>query len=231
MKIKKLVLASSLSSLILIGTASHTLAQERAWWEFFFPVERNLPDPSKTLQAPFADPNAVIEDEKTLSTSGLPDNSTPLDQAHRTDEAISKWVEGAVSEMLAYKAVSFKDDYKVKAKSFDQAGLREYIKFLEDMKIWSTLATGRHDMNAFVVDTPILLNEGAVAGRYRWLFQTRVMITYTNAGQKAYQRTADAGVSTMEVQINVQVGRADGVNNEHGVLFEVWNGKVIRAPQ
>lgn len=231
MKTKNLILVSCLSSITLIGGVSGSQAQERAWWEFFFPVERNLPDPSKTLQAPFADPNAVVDDEKTLSTSGLPDNSTPLDQAHRTDAAISKWIEGAVAEMLAYKSVSFKDDYKVKAKSFDHAGLREYIKFLEDQKIWSALATGRYDMNAFVVDTPILLNEGSVAGRYRWLFQTRVMITYTGAGQKSYKDVSGGGVSTMEMQVNVQVGRAEGVNNEHGLLFEAWNGKVLSSPQ
>jgi hypothetical protein len=104
------------------------------WLDFFFPsVKKNEPDPSVTLRAPFADPDAVID--PTVNKSGLGENSTPLNIRHRSSAIISKWVETAVSDMLVYDAKSYEAQYKKKSSTFDGQGLKEYVQFLNDQNI------------------------------------------------------------------------------------------------
>lgn len=202
-------------------------ADKSNWIEFLFPsLKKEGPDPAQTLQAPFADPDAVVVDD---AHEGLPENATPIHLSHRSDAAISEWVRKVIPDLLSYDADTYKKQYKVKSESFDKAGNAEYVKFLQDQNIIKSLSTGKYDVRCFVRDVPILMNEGPVGGRYRWLFQAKVMLSFIPKGLSDYKTVKDSDTITQEMVINLQAGRVPDVENEHGLLIEAWDGKILRT--
>ncbi|MCB1782926.1 MAG: DotI/IcmL family type IV secretion protein [Alphaproteobacteria bacterium] len=224
MKFKRLCLVLSLFCVGSIALPSE--ARAGSWLEFFFPsMQKRGPDPAETLKAPFADPDAVIDDTVADET---PENSLPLDMSHRSDAIIAAWAQQNVSELLSYNADTYQKEYKRKSLLLDKHGNSEYVKFLQSKNILKTLGTGKYDVRCFVEDVPLLMNEGPVTGRYRWLFQVKVMLSYVPKGITDYKVTKEDDSITQEMVVNLQVGRVAGVKNEHGILIESWDGKVVR---
>lgn len=190
------------------------------WLDFLFPEIQQGPSPAQTLKAPFADEDAVIED---MDMSGHAANITPLHLRHRTNTIITRWVQQNIPNMLSYKADTYKGVYADNAKAFNKVGLGEYLAFLQDKNFLTTLDTGRYDIAGFIKDYPVLLNEGAVDGSYRWLYQTNVMVTYIEAGVTDYNELDSSSAITQEFVVNLQLGRHKNVENDHGILIETWS--------
>lgn len=199
----------------------------KSWWEYIFPGMTTYDEtPARTLRAPFADDDAVIVDEKELSGKGLPDNTSPLYVRHRTAATVASWLQQVVADKAIYHANNYKAEYKAKAGDFDKAGLAEYIKFLEASGIWKALSVQSNDVTGFVSDVPILLKEGVINGRYRWLFETNIMVSYFPKGITKYDNVASSIDQTQQYVITLQVGRQKGVKNEHGLQIESWSAKL-----
>ncbi len=193
------------------------------WFDFLFPTPAEQgPNPSETLRAPFADQDAVIED---LDESGQSKQVTPLHLRHRTNTAITMWVQHILPSLLTYKADKYNQEYSQKIRHFNKNGSSEYVKFLNEENFLTTLKSGQYDITGFVQDYPVVLNEGAIEGRYRWLYQTTVMVTYLKHGTSDYKVIEEGDTVTRTYVLTVQLGRSDGANNEHGLLIDTWSVK------
>lgn len=211
-------------------------ARADGWLEFFFPsLKKEKLDPALTGVAEFADTDQVIA--APTVEDGLPENSTPLHIRHRPSADIAKWVENILPDMMSYEADHYKDQYRNKVLLFDNTAKAEYLKFLRDSNFVKTLETGRYDINAFVEEIPMIMNEGDVEGRYRWLYKTKVMVTYVSKGATDYKLVKDGETITQSMYVTVQVGRvkaselpklSDGMDNEHGLLIESFDVKLIK---
>ncbi len=191
--------------------------------DFLFPAPKeNGPTPSDTLRAPFADENAVIDDMDSMDNI---QNSMPLDQKHRTNNVIIQWLQMTVPDLISYKSDGYEDQYKQKVRSFSKSGAEDYVSFLHESNYITTLKTGRYDISGFVQDFPIVVNEGVVDGRYQWVFQTSIMVTYLEAGMTEYKAGKGVDSITQEYVLTFHLGRVEGVKNEHGVLIESWDYK------
>ncbi|MEZ5814346.1 MAG: DotI/IcmL family type IV secretion protein [Alphaproteobacteria bacterium] len=189
--------------------------------EFFFPSLRDTTNiPAETLQAPFADPAENTETNKPKNTN--PDSIVPLKYAHRSTEEITQWTETVVSNVM-----SFDKKHLAKLESsklyYNQNGWAQYESFIEEKKILAVLQSGKYDINSYVSETPLLLNEGAVNDRYRWLYEVPVMISYIPRGTKDYKKIQP---QSRNILLRIQVGRAAEAKNDMGVQIESWNGKV-----
>ena len=81
----------------------------------------------------------------------------------------------------------------------------------------------------------MILSEGEVKGRYRWLYKTKMMVTYVAKGATDYRAVREDDTITQSIFVTVQVGRVpkeqlpklpEGQKNEHGVLIESFDAKV-----
>ncbi len=197
-------------------------AKANEFFDFFFPSAPKGPNPAVTLKAPFANEDAVIEE---MDASGNASNQTPLHLRHRTNDIITMWVQTLIPDMISYKAQDYNRQYVDKSKGFDKAGLAEYVKFLNERNFVKTLKTGRYDIAGFIKDYPVLLNEGAVDGSYRWLYQVNIMVTYIESGVKNYAEIKDGEAVSQEFVLTFQIGRSREAANEHGLLIESWSVK------
>ncbi len=202
-----------------------TPAKANGLLDFFFPKINKGPSPAETLKAPFADEDAVIEE---MDASGNAANQTPLHLRHRTNDIITSWVQITIPEMITYKAKSYNKEYRDKIKYFDRIGLAEYIKFLKERNFITTLKTGRYDISGFIKNYPIILNEGAIDGRYRWLYQANIMLTYIQSGTRDYSNIKQEDAITQEFILTFQIGRSRQATNEHGLLIESWDVKPVK---
>ncbi|MBK9586473.1 MAG: DotI/IcmL family type IV secretion protein [Alphaproteobacteria bacterium] len=210
-------------------------AYSDSWLEFFFPsLKEKRPDPSETLQAPFADGDQVITAPSVEGVLG--ENSTPLHIRHRPSADIADWVEDTLPDLMSYSSAKYKEEYKFKVLNLSKTAKADYLKFLQDANFLKTLDTGQYDIKAFAEEIPIILNEGDVEGRYRWLYKVRMMVTYVTKGAKDYKIVQDSEAITQSMFVTVQVGRVktkdlpkypEGVTNEHSVLIESFNVKII----
>ncbi len=208
--------------LVFLACAGYSSHAQAGWLDFLFPaIEDTGPSPSETLRAPFADPDAVILDMDSVEN---PQNSMPLDQKHRTNSVMIGWLQMTVPSLLSYNSDGYEQQYLEKAKLFSKNGTEDYVSFLHGRNYITTLKTGRYDITGFVQDFPIVINEGVFDGRYQWVFQASVMVTYLEAGLSDYGKSKGEQIS-QEYVVTFHVGRFEGIKNEHGVLIDSWDVK------
>ena len=75
-------------------------------------------------------------------------------------------------------------------------------------------------LNSYVKERPLLLNEGSVSERYRWLYELEIMMTYLPQATYNYE---EAKPINRDVKLRVQVGRIEGTPDEEGLVIESMN--------
>lgn len=200
--------------------------------EFLFPSLRDEGyNPSETLQAPFAAPaegEATAEGPEGAEVEkkdSRPEDAVPLKQAHRASADISEWVTNAASEVMTFDG-EYKQELADSRKYFDEGGRAQYEAFLNDTKIKRVLESGKYEVRSYVSDVPLLLNEGAVKERYRWLYEVPVMVSYIPKGSNNYKNLEPVNQA---VVIRLQVGRTADAETDLRLKIERWNGKAAKA--
>lgn len=188
--------------------------------EFLFPtLNPTEPDPSQTLVAPFA----LNENTEIGEIAKLPVNSVPLDQPHRLSADMTNWIAITTVEALNFLSPDYKTDLTTNRKNFDNFGHQQYTTFLTQTRILETLQTGKYRVRSYNENTPLLLNEGVVDGRFRWLYRVPIMITYLDAGANSYENVKPINY---RATIDIQIGRNENTQDSEGVLIERWSGKL-----
>lgn len=191
------------------------------------------PDPGKTLQAPFAEPeNGRTQDEKDRSSTKRIDDlyydevtqNIDLSDAHRNEGQVSKWVTDAVARSLNIQPRSYKAHVQTLSKgTLSPSGVAQFRAFMNDTNMLAALNSRDWYLMPYVENAPILQNKGSLKGRYRWLFQVPVTVSFMPSGMMEY--TKDSGVVTERLLVNVQVSRIDPSFNEIGLAIEAWTAK------
>lgn len=217
-KIIQILIFAVLSLVIIVPSSA-----EAGWLEFFFPsLAVKEPDPSETLQAPFAaDPNT--EGPAAAPGTSLPVNAVPLDKPHRSVTTVGEWVQGVLPEIMTIAGADYKAELEKTAPYFDKIGRQEFMTFLQEKGIQRVLDSKRFHVRGFVQDVPFLLNEGELDGSYRWLFEIPVMVTYLDSSMVDYK---NADPVSQRIILTVQAGRSHQAQNSEGLLIERWSGKV-----
>lgn len=215
--------------LLMAGIAFQPVSAHAAKtiWDVFgglFEEKPQEPDPEKTLQAPFAyDPARNVAHEGVL-----PENAIPLDLSHRTPKEIGDWLMMAVSDSLSFEMPADGSKPLLKTEYFTASGFHQFEEFMDHTGIQRVLDSRKYNLRSFVRTAPLMLNQGAVQGHYRWLFEVPVMISYIETGDFKYGGPAKTGKDPINQQITLtlQVSRVKEGGGKDGILIEIWNGKI-----
>lgn len=209
--------------LILIALILIPFSAQAGLLEFFFPtLKKDEPNPAETLVAPFA----VNTDAEIGKINTLPTNAIPLDKPHRLSSDINKWIAVKTIEALNFLEPDYAAQLEKNRASFDTFGYGQYQSFLTQNGITRTLQSGQYTVRTFNDKTPLLMNEGAVDGRYRWLYRVPIMVTYLQAGADGYN---NAKPQNAHGTIDIQIGRNNEATDNEGILIERWSGKITAA--
>ena len=190
---------------------------------FFGTDQAPEPDPRLTGVAPFTDRGA--DTDKTAENMGLAYENNgykpDLDAPHRRENQIADWLTANISVVLETGITDYAEHLKAIETQMDSYAIADYQKFMQQTNILGRMQQERLGLHAFVEQRPFLLNEGAVGGRYRWLFEVPVTLTLLPEGSTTY-RNMEVPPSYRLV-LRVQVGR---VNIEgDGMLIESFEAR------
>lgn len=152
----------------------------------------------------------------------MQNRSSNLNMPHRTTREMSQWISAVTAETLTFMAADINQELAKTAPYFSKTGHEAYLAFLKEAAIVKALQSQKYTVRSIVQGMPLLLNEGAVEGRYRWLFEVPVMISYLDRNMENYSKT-DAINKYMI--LTVQVGRVKEEVEEIGVVIESWAAK------
>ena len=212
------------SGCIFIGAGMfYPVSAQASLLEFFFPsLKKEEYDPTKTMVAPFAVGQGAEEKDRL---NGLPVNAVPLSQPHLVVNEIAEWVMNQAGEAMNFETNDYAGELAAHAVSFNAAGNAQYQKFLTEMNIVKIIESERYSVRSHVENTPLLLNEGLIKGRYRWLFRVPIVMTYMDRDVNGYK--GQKAPITQRATVNVQIGRiaASDVKPD-GLQIEQWSGTV-----
>lgn len=181
------------------------------------------PDPAVTLRAPFSYDQPDTKDESGLAS--LSEGPQPLQHAHTTEAEIGKWLVTAVSNSMNYQVGGKTDIVTEHSKYFAQTGLQQFRDFLIQNNIQKVIDTGRFNIRSFARERPLLLNAASANGRYRWLYEVPLMVSYMDSENFDYKK--DEPVN-QQIILTIQIGRFADVEdpqNEFDILIETWSGR------
>lgn len=207
---------------LFFALQAHPAMAAKSLWDVFgtmFDEKPVGPDPSQTLQAPFAyDPNRKID-----AGEALPENAVPLETSHRSPQEIGNWLMTAISDAMSFELPKDGSKPSIKREYFTPSGVVQFEEFLEKTGIKKVIDSQKYHLRSFVRQTPLLLNEGSAQGHYRWLFEVPLMVSYIETGDFKYK---DKEAINQAITLTVQVSRVAKGGGKEGVLIEIWNGKI-----
>lgn len=224
-RILHLMLALSVFSAVYLPAP----AAQSGVLEFFFPsLRKDETAPTKGGLAPFATGAGEQTAPATAPAENNADIVIPLDQPHRRHEDIAAWVTKAVSEAMTFGSNDYNIDLGKTAGYFDDGGRRLYMDFLAKDRLNEILKSRKYYVRSFVEETPFLLNEGAVEGRYRWLYEVPVMVSFMDRTMKDYKKAKPLSQTML---LTVQIGRRMPQGPEDsGIVIERWSGRITGQP-
>lgn len=160
------------------------------------PVGENAPFPTQT---------AILDD--TLETD-------PVTEPHRTRREMQVWIVEAVSELLNIDSEK-RDIIMEEAKPyFTDEGYKQYRGYLNTNNLFAEIGKGAVTLSAIVDQTPQVLNEGLISGKYRWLYDVPIVMSVIPATGAAQNQQA---------VLRVQLARVDETVNAHRIVIESWS--------
>ena len=196
-----------------------------SWYTRFFDLvfkRRHPDDPSYTLKAPFIRPGDLRT--PTATAMGLPfgedvasDQGGDLSAAHRSEDQVGGWLTGRVSDILDVSGANWNDHLKLISSSFTKPALDAYSGWMTTSDVLGRIVANNQHVHAYVDDVPLLLNQGVVDGRYRWLYEVHATLTFLMDGT-SYEgnTTAPQSMNNVKLTVRVQVGRVTDVDEALG---------------
>lgn len=229
----------SIAVIIMTATVfSPSPAQaEKTFWQYLFPYhvpQDEVIYPEQTLEAPF--PVMPAEDmkdpdNKLLSLyEGEAEENTQdiigLDKPHRSLEEIRAWLGRAMAEILTMNADDYEDHLTLLKTGMNEAALTDFSSFIQSSRTLDTLRTNNMRMVGVVDAPPLLLNEGVIGGRYRWLMEMPVTLSFIPKGLQEYGRKSD--FVNQAVLVTVQIGRVEKGSGADDMMIESF--KIRKNP-
>lgn len=140
------------------------------------------------------------------------DTQSALTSPHRGVGELSTWLSDEVADDLQFSPGKAAAKLNAVRADFSEAGYQSYLKFLNDMNFTFSLQNQSLNLSSIVTSAPVLIGQGASAGRYAWVYEMPVVLTI--GGQQP---------TSKETTIRIQIGRSAKATSDMGVLIESWS--------
>lgn len=136
----------------------------------------------------------------------------PLDQPNLSSPALMSWVAQAVTEVMTFGFNDYRRRLQESSRNFTKRGWESFTQALQRSRIIEMIEAQQQVLTAAPSGAPIMEQEGLVAGRYQWVIQVPLILTYQ----------AGAKVESTKFLITVVVVRVPRLESPSGVGIEQW---------
>lgn len=135
-----------------------------------------------------------------------------LDQPNLSSSALTSWVAQASTEVMTFGHNDYRRRLQEASRNFTRRGWESFTKALEDAKTIESITTNQQVISAAPYGAPIVLQEGMVGGRYQWIVQFPLGLTF-QSGSKRHNAT---------YLIKAVIVRVPRLESPNGVGIEQW---------
>lgn len=136
------------------------------------------------------------------------DSLSKLDVPHRSPTELGVWLSDRVADALLFTPNNAAKKLVAIKPYFSEQGYKAYLAFMAAHGYADKLQAQTLTLSTIVNSEPMLIGQGASAGRYAWAFEMPIVVS------------GDGGNKTIVMRI--QVGRAAKGPAPMGVLIENW---------
>ena len=201
-------------------------------WNRVFPPPDAGPKPEDTLVAPFADPHEQEEKKVDDLYADPGAEAMDLSQPNRGRADLAQWLTHTLADIFETDPVQFDKHVAQIATDMAPGAVAQYRTFMQSSNILRTLSDNHLALHGFVEEEPILLNAMALQGRYHWLYEVPMTLTFLPNGAKSYDQTGTSPVN-QHVIVRLQLGRmppGQGVDELEIESFDVRQNTQPTSP-
>jgi intracellular multiplication protein IcmL len=148
---------------------------------------------------------ATTEDGRLVPMIALtePNLSTP---------ALMSWVAQASTEVMTFGFNDYRRRLQEASRNFTRQGWESFTEALQRSRIIETVETNQQVVTSAPQGAPILQSEGVVGGRYQWIIQIPMVLSY----QSGSKTRSDS------LLVTVVVVRLPRLESPNGIGIEQW---------
>ncbi len=136
----------------------------------------------------------------------------PLDQPNMGTAALMSWAAQSATEVMTFGFHDYQRRMQQASRNFTRHGWENFTDALQKSRIIESIETNRQVVTAQPSSAPVLVQEGVFNGRYRWVVDFPLAVTY------------QAGTATRNDNLAVRlvIDRVPSLENPNGVGIEQW---------
>ena len=136
----------------------------------------------------------------------------PLSQPNLSGPALMSWVAQATTEVMTFGFSDYRRRLQESSRNFTKRGWESFTQALQRSRIIEQVDVKQQIITAAPRGAPVLESQGMVAGRYQWIVQIPLVLTYTSG----------ANISNTRLLVTVVVVRVPRLESPNGVGIEQW---------
>lgn len=136
----------------------------------------------------------------------------PLNQPNLSTPALMSWVAQSATEVMTFGFNDYRRRLQESSRNFTRRGWESFTQALERSRIIEGVEANQQVITAVPSGAPILQSEGLVAGRYQWVIQIPLTLTYQ----------AGPNRRTQNMLVTVVVVRVPRLESANGVGIDQW---------
>lgn len=136
----------------------------------------------------------------------------PLSEPNLSTPALTSWVAQAATEAMTFGFNDYKRRLQEASRNFTPHGWEGFTQALQRSRIIEMVESNQQVLTAAPSGAPILQSEGLVLGRYQWIVQIPLILSY-QAGSKS---------RTDKLLITIVIVRVPRLESPSGVGIEQW---------
>lgn len=136
----------------------------------------------------------------------------PLDQPNMTPAALMSWVAQSVTEVMTFGFHDYQRRLQQSARHFTKAGWESFTAAMQRARIIDSVQAAQQTVSATPRSAPVLVQQGVFNGKYRWVLQMPIRVTYRS----------NTTSRTDNLNLNIVVERVPSLENPNGVGIVQW---------
>jgi len=136
----------------------------------------------------------------------------PLDLANMSTSSLMSWVAQATTEVMTFGFHDYQTRFQKSARHFTRHGWEGFTNALQKSKIVESVIASSQVVTAKPKSAPILIQEGVFGGKYRWVVDLPLQVSYKSG--------ATSRVDNLMVRLVID--RVTSLENPYGVGIEQW---------
>jgi intracellular multiplication protein IcmL len=136
----------------------------------------------------------------------------PLSEPNLSDPALLSWAAQAASEVMTMGFSDYRRRLQEASRNFTPTGWAGFTTALGKAQTIDNLEKGRQVARAVPDGAPIITARGLAYGRYQWVMEIPLVVTYESG----------AGTRSDRILVQLQVVRVSRLESPSGVGIEQW---------